>query len=124
MKTHKIRAYYPIKAGEKPNQVLSRRFIHSEKSGGLWADTRDLSQKEMLANAATEKQRSLYITVGYNPAVLDNWRELILIDEQGATYKIKTKPDEFNYDRRDIRITAYAFTDNSAYTGADSYDGD
>ncbi len=124
MKTHKVRAYYSVRAGEKPNAVFSRHFVHSRASQGLWADIRDLSQKEMLANGAAEKQQSLYITLGYNPAVLDKWQELIFIDEQGKTYKAKTKPDEFNYDRRDIRITAYAFVDNSTYTGADIYDGD
>lgn len=123
MKTHKIRAYYCERTGEKPNTVLSRHFIHSERSGGLWAEVRDLSQKEMLAADAAEKQYSLYFTIGYNPSVLAHWEELILLDEQGKTYKIKTKPDEFKYDRADIRIAAYAFTDNNAYTGVDTYDG-
>ena len=83
---------------------------------------RDLSQKEILAAGAAEKQYSLYITIGYNPKVIQRWEELILLDEQGNTYKIKTKPDEFNYGRGDIRIAAYAFTDNLVYTGADTYD--
>ena len=123
-KTHKVQAYYPVMTGGKPNSVYCRHFIHSQESQGLWATIRDLSQKEILTNDAAEKQQSLYITIGYNPAVLKHWRELILIDEQGTTYKIKTKPDEFSYERRDIRIAAYAFVDNSAYTGADIYDGD
>lgn len=125
MKTHKVKAYYPVTTGQKPNAVLSRHYIHTQASQGLWAEIRDLSQKETLANGAAEKQQIVYITIGYNPAVLANWQDLILVDEQGKTYRIKTKPDEFNYARKDIRITAYAFVDNSTYTtGADIYDGD
>lgn len=121
-KVHKVQAYYTEDIGKKPNAVLSRHFIHSKYSGGLWAEVRDLSQKEILAAGAAEKQYSLYITIGYNPKVIQRWEELILLDEQGNTYKIKTKPDEFNYGRGDIRIAAYAFTDNLVYTGADTYD--
>ena len=50
-KVHKVQAYYTEDIGKKPNAVLSRHFIHSKYSGGLWAEVRDLSQKEILAAA-------------------------------------------------------------------------
>lgn len=115
MKTHKVKAFFAISSGDKPNRVLKRQFLHSEKSKGFWAEIRDLSQKELLSNASTEKQEVIYITIGYNPAVLEHWQDLIFIDEHGKYYRAKTKPDEFNYSKGDMRITAYAFEDNANY---------
>lgn len=122
MKNHKIRLFYPVVSGSKPNATTTRHFIHSKASEGLWAEIRDLSQKEILANEAVGKQSSIYITVGFNPAVLERWEELIIIDEQQRTYRMKTKPDEFDYSKRDIRIAAYEFKDTTVYTEGDVYD--
>lgn len=122
MKTHKVRFFYPVASGSKPNTTTTRHFIHSEASRGLWAEIRDLSQKEILANEAVGKQSSIYITVGFNPTVLERWEELIIIDERQRTYRMKTKPDEFDYSKRDIRIAAYEFKDTTVYAEGDVYD--
>lgn len=122
MKNQKIKAFYTVASGAKPNQLLRRHYIHSSESLGLWAEIRDLSQKEVLANEAVGKQIGVYITVGYNPALLERWAELTLIDERGTSYRIKAKPDEFDYAKRDIRIAAYAYEDTAVYSGSDVYD--
>lgn len=123
MKQHKIKAFYVETSGQRPNVLSRRHYIHSQDSQGLWAEVRDLSQKEILANTAVGHQASVYITVGYNPTLIEKWEELIFVDERGTTYKAKNKPDEFNYSKQDIRITALAFTDTTVYNEeGDVYD--
>ena len=122
MKNHKIKAFYPVASKNKPAVTYTRHYIHSKASAGLWTEQRDLSQRELMANGSTEKQVVKYFTICYNASVLAHWEDLILVDEEGKTYRIKTKPDEFDYGRRDIRIAAYEFRDNTVYTGVDVYD--
>ena len=121
MKQHKLRFYYAESSGTKPNQTFVRHFIHSQSSCGFWADIRDLSRKELVANNATTESVSKIIVVGYNPAILERYADLIVIDEATKTYRIKTKPDEFNYSKCDLKIEIYEFTDNRVY-GGDVYD--
>lgn len=122
MKNHKIKAFYPVASKTKPSATYTRHYIHSKASAGLWAEQRDLSQRELMANGSTEKQVVKYFTICYNASVLAHWEDLILVDEAGKTYRIKTKPDEFDYAKKDIRIAAYEFRDNTVYTGVDVYD--
>lgn len=120
-KNEKIRCFYPEVKLEKPNKRVIRRFIHSKCSGGFWARVRDLSQRERLANAAVGHQTVISIQMGYNPKLLELWEKIIIIDERGRTYTIKEKPDEYAYDKGDIKITAYSFRDENTYE-EDIYD--
>lgn len=122
MKQHKFKFYYTEKTGTKPNETITRHFIHSKESCGLWAEVRDLSRKELVANNATGQQNTKIITVGYNPRILELYTDLIVLDEQGKTYRIKNKPDEFNYSKCDIKIEITEFQSNENYGGEDVYD--
>ena len=53
--------------------------------------------------------------------VLEKWEKLVFIDEQDRTYKLKTKPDEYEYEKTDLKLVAYAFKDETTY-GGDVYD--
>ncbi len=122
MKIHKFKFYFCETSGEKPNLIHRRHFLHSKKSCGFWAEVRDLSRKENSANNATGEEVILLITIGYNPAILQAFHDLIIEDEHGNTYKIKNKPDEFNYSKCDIKIEAYRYKDNTVYSEDDIYE--
>ena len=115
VKNQKIRCFFAESYLQKPNKMLVRHFIHSKQSGGFWAHIRDLSQRERLANEAVGHEVAISVQMGYNPAVLQLWESLIIIDERGVTYKMKEKPDEYAYDKGDIKFTAYAFRDKNTY---------
>lgn len=115
VKNQKIRCFFVENYLQKPNKLLVRHFIHSQKSGGFWVHVRDLSQRERLANEAVGHDVVVSIQMGYNPAVLRLWESLIIIDERGVSYKLKEKPDEYAYDKGDIKLTAYAFKDTNLY---------
>ncbi|MGN0817483.1 MAG: head-tail adaptor protein [Christensenellaceae bacterium] len=122
VKGKKIRCFYAETVREKPTKTHTRHFIHSKDSGGFWAHIRDLSQREKLANESVGHQTVVQIIVGYNPKILDMWERLTIIDEKGVSYTIREKPDEFEYAKEDLKITAYAFRDEKDYT-EDTYDG-
>lgn len=121
-KNQKIRAFYTIEQRTKPTKRLTRHFIHSEASGGFWAYIRDLSQRERMSNEAIGQQTAVRIVIGFNQKVLTFWERLTIIDERGNTYIIKEKPDEYDYSKKDIKITGYAFNDGNVYEGEDEYD--
>lgn len=121
VKGQKIRAFYTEERREKPEKKLTRHFIHSEASGGFWAHIRDFSQKERTANEAVGHETVVKMRIGYNERFLDLWEKLTIIDERGQTYTLKEKPDEFDYDKGDIKFMAYAFRDGNVYEG-DVYD--
>ncbi len=122
-KNDKIKCFYPVKRRDKPNVITVRHFIHSKKSGGLWAFVRDLSQQERQANDAVEHSTAVVIKVGYNPKLLANWEKIIIVDKNGVSYKLKEKPDEFTYAKTDLKFTAYAFKDGDKYEAeADEYE--
>lgn len=114
-KGQKIRCFYAVVTREKPVKTYTRKFIHSKESGGFWAHIRDLTQRERLANEAVGHQTAVQIRVGFNPKILDLWDSLVVIDERGNFYKIKEKPDEYEYDKSDIKFTAYAYRDDTQY---------
>lgn len=122
VKGKKVRCYYAeTTASEKPVKICRRHFIHSAESKGLWAHIRDLTATEKTVNDAVGHSVSVQIIIGYNPNVLEKWEKLIFIDEQNRTYKLKTKPDEYEYEKTDLKLVAYAFKDETAY-GGDVYD--
>lgn len=121
-KNEKIRCFYPETVRQKPVERVTRHFIHSEKSGGYWAAVRDATQAEKLANDAIGHETVVHITVGYNPKILQLWDALVLIDQRGASYRIKGKPDEYTYQKEDLKIIAYQFKDTKTYEGGDKYD--
>lgn len=121
MKQHKFCFYTIEQVGAKPNQTKRRHFIHSKASCGFWADVRDLSRKELVANNATSESISKVLTIGFNTQVLERYADLIVLDESDKTYRIKTKPDEYNYSKGDIKMEIYEFNDNNVY-GEDIYD--
>ena len=69
-------------------------------------------------------QRKGHIAKGKTrqPKILSMWEKLTLVDEQGRTYTIKEKPDEFDYTKQDIKIVAYEFKDERTYQGGDTYE--
>lgn len=115
VKGQKVRAFYTKTKLEKPIKTYTRHFIHSKASGGFWAHIRDLTLRERLTNEAIGHQVVVVIRVGYNPKILDLWEQLIFIDEKGTTYRLKEKPDEYEYSKSDIKLTAYAFNDDKSY---------
>lgn len=117
VKGQKVQAFYTEMAREKPVKTYTRKFIHSRESGGFWVHIRDLMQRERLANEAVGHQVAVVIRIGYNPRVLDLWEKLTFIDERGVSYRLKDKPDEFDYDKGDLKMTAYAFKDDTNYEG-------
>lgn len=122
-KNDKIKCFYSVKRREKPNVITVRHFIHSRRSGGLWAFVRDLSQQERQANDAVEHSVAVVITIGYNPKFLANWEKIIIIDKNDVSYKLKEKPDEFAYAKTDLKFTAYAFKNEDTYDAeADEYE--
>lgn len=116
-KSDKIRCFYPEAVRQKPIERVSRHFIHSQSSGGFWAAVRDATQSERLANDAVAHEAVVHITVGYNPKILQHWEELVIVDKYGTTYRIKGKPDEFTYQKEDLKIIAYRFKDLTNYAG-------
>lgn len=122
MKNRKFKFYFCESVGKKPNLTYRRHFIHNKESCGFWAERRDLSRSEILANNAAGIKTALLITIGYNPAVLEMFHDLIIEDEYGKTYKIKNKPDEYNYSKGDIKIEAYEYKDNTVYGEDDIYE--
>lgn len=121
VKNEKIRCFYADVVRVKPNRAIARNFIHTRQSFGFWAHIRDLSQRERSANDAVGHQTVVQIIVGYNPRIIELWEKLVIIDERGTTYKIKEKPDEYEYTKGDIKIIAYAFRDDTVY-GEDVYE--
>lgn len=122
VKNKKLKCFYVETTKAKPLQILARRYIHSRASGGFWCSVRDISQKERLANSAVGHETIVNFIVGYNPKILSMWEKLTLVDEQGRTYNIKEKPDEFDYTKQDIKIVAYEFKDERTYQGGDTYE--
>ena len=122
-KNQKIRAFYVVIQRAKPNVIKVRHFIHSRKSGGFWASVRDFSQAERQSNEAIGHSNAVSIVIGNNPKIIKDWEKLIFIDERNISYRLKEKPDEFNYSKGDIKMTAYAFKDDEDYSlEADEYD--
>lgn len=122
-KNQKLRAYYATTSGTKPNLVYARHFIHSKASQGLWASVRDLSAHEQLTNGSTEEQHVKIITIGHNATVLEHYKDLVFVNDQGTQFRAKTAPDAYFEDgKHDLRITAYVIHDTNNYTGADVYD--
>ncbi len=115
VKNQKIRCFFVECYREKPNKLLVRHFIHSKGSGGLWAHIRDLMQRERLANEAVGHEIAVSVQIGYNAEFLRMWESMIIIDERGRTYRLKEKPDEYAYDKGDIKFIAYAFHDGNVY---------
>lgn len=122
VKNKKLKCFYVETTKAKPLQILARRYIHSQASGGFWCSVRDLSQKERLANEAVGHETVVTFIVGFNLKILQMWEKLTLVDEQGRTYTIKEKPDEFDYTKQDIKIRAYEFKDERTYQGGDTYE--
>ena len=122
VKNKKLKCFYVETTKAKPLQILARRYIHSRASGGFWCSVRDISQKERLANSAVGHETIVNFIVGYNPKILSMWEKLTLVDEQGRTYTIKEKTDEFDYTKQDIKIVAYEFKDERTYQGGDTYE--
>ena len=122
VKNKKLKCFYVETTKAKPLQILAGRYIHSRASGGFWCSVRDISQKERLANSAVGHETIVNFVVGYNPKILQMWEKLTLVDEQGRTYIIKEKPDEFDYTKQDIKIVAYEFKDERTYQGGDTYE--
>lgn len=120
-KTQKIQCYYATALRDKPNKVYVRHYIHSRNSGGLWANIRDLMQKEKLNNEAVGQEVVVKVTIGYNSKFIENWEKIIVVDKNGNTYKLKEKPDEFEYNKSDIKFNAYLFREEHDYE-EDIYD--
>lgn len=116
-KDKKIKCFYPEIVRAKPSKRILKHFIHSKASGGLWCNIRDLSQRERMSNASVGRQTVICIKVGYNPKLIELWEQIVILDEKGKSYNIKEKPDEYYYDKGDIKITAYAFRDENLYEG-------
>lgn len=122
VKGRKIRCFFTSTVKTKPNITLTRNFIHSQESGGFWAAVRDLSMKERLTNDAVGHDTVVTFVVGFNPKILSRWEELTILDEYDNSYKIREKPDEYDYTKSDLKIVAYKFRDDQIYGGADTYD--
>lgn len=122
VKGRKIRCFFTSTVKTKPNITLTRNFIHSQASGGFWAAVRDLSMKERLVNDAVGHDTVVTFVVGFNPKILSRWEELTILDEYDNSYKIREKPDEYDYTKGDLKIVAYKFRDDKTYGGADTYD--
>lgn len=102
-KPHKIKAYYYDETiCPKPLPPLKTRvYIHGKS--GFWAYVRDLSQAEIVANTTVDIKINLEITVNYNPEILKLYSDL-WIEFNKTTYKLQSKPDEYNYNKGDMKL--------------------
>lgn len=116
-KNTKIKAFYVDVVKMKPDTYKYKRYIHSEGSQGFWCSIRDISAKEKLNYETKANEVVVKITIGHNPKIIENWEKLILVDVKNNTYRIKSKPDEFDYQSQDMVITAYRFVDTEIYGG-------
>ena len=122
-KTKKIKMYYvkSTRIGKFDDQLV-RYFIHTQKSGGFWTAPRDLSQAEKVANTTTDKDIIIVFEINKQQIVIDKYNDLVIVFN-GKTYKTSgAKPDEFDYESKDIKIYASQFVDNSEYA-KDEYEG-
>lgn len=116
IKTRKIRAYFPQSViVEKPKTYSIKQYIHSEASGGFWCYMRDLSQSERSANSAAATVDTVMFYTGHNPKILAKWQDLYLEDEHGTLYRIKERPDEYDYRYGDMKFTGYKVKDETYY---------
>lgn len=117
-KDRKVKAYYPMSViVEKPKTYTIKQYIHSESSGGFWCSMRDQSQSEKQANDAAIKNNAVVLTMAPNKEFMERWSELWLEDEKGNQYRIREKPDEYDY-RSDIKVTAVKGKDDTYYNEA------
>ncbi len=120
VKNHKIKAFYvdTIQVGKaKANKVTVKHYIHTQASNGFWCAIRDFSLKEKLGNEAVASEDAVQITIGNIQTIIEKWPDLILEDLAGNHYRIKAKPDEFYYDKGDIKLLAYRYVDTNEYGG-------
>ncbi len=121
VKNKKIKAFYVDVIKAKPNVTKAKHYIHTEASGGFWYYVRDQKLTERLMDDIVGHEICMIMVMGYNEEVIDKWDKLILEDSKGNTYKIKTKPDEYEHNKDDIKIMAYQFTDEDEYGGTTVY---
>lgn len=117
LKNRKIKIFYPVETRSKPSVVINKRYIHSEASHGLWCYMLDQKLGERLNDDTVGREICVTMIVGYNSSIVELWEKLI-IEYDSKTYKIKTKPDEYEYNKSDLKILAYEFNDDREYGGA------
>lgn len=118
MKDKKIQIFWTEKEVEGRVILRFRHFIH-KKGKGLWAYMRDLSQKEIVSNVSVSIFNNIIFKVNHNQKLLDVFaeeRQLIIL-HNGLSYNMTTKPDQFEYRKGDMTITAELFIDKNVYTG-------
>jgi len=98
VKDKKVKIYRVETARKKGHEIKIKRYIHDEKSGGLWAYVRDLTDRERFAALAVQVEQTIVFKITHNKKIAEGG---FYIEFGGATYKAAST-DNFEFYKTDL----------------------
>lgn len=101
VKDKKVQVFGIKTAVKDGYEVVVKTYIHSKKSGGLWAFVRELSENERFSAKAVQVEETTQFKIVYNPKITTE----LYIEFGGKTYDI-VSIDKFEFNKTDLVIRA------------------
>jgi len=101
VKDKKVKVFMIERKREDGYEVKTKKYLHSKKSGGIWAYVRDLTEQERFAALAVNVEQTIVFKFTFN----EKLKADVMFEFKGTTYK-KASTDSFEFNKTDLVIKA------------------
>ena len=101
IKDKKIRMFKATGQAVSGFERVWKKYIHSKKSGGVWAYVRHLSEREQFAAKAVNREETILFKVAYHPKITND----LYVEFAGKTFNI-VSIDPYEFNNTDLVIRA------------------